>query len=623
MNLKNKILQIIRSDWTVSLILLAIFFLTTSYKYGWDDQHLEIPLLKHLIDPGLYVGDYYVESLKQNFSSFFYPILAKLITVDQIPTVYFYLYILSRYFLFFFSYKIWRVITQNRYQAFMCVTAFLLVIRVDEFLYRTFSHQEFALAIIFAGIYFFFKERFILAGALLGLAANLHALYSLFPMLFIGLYLLWQIRKHGIRPLFLSSLSFIILALPFVFWTIQNRYSHIQITSEPPFKEWVELYKLACPQNFFLPIEAPFKELIKRPTILFGLTKNYWLLISMFGLNLLFNPILRRSKKALTFCLGAFGLLILCFLFTYIYPNRFFLDLNIIRNTQFLLFFLLGFTVILFMNTIKTHHALIGFLFGTFLIGLKFETTIAIYTLCSVGLLLTGLTIIKKKEGGLSKSFAATLWLSSTLFLYLAITKFLSIPYKPYIKIYILITIGALFINLFLCLITKKDKYLKPLFIIIPMVLFFTQFYQYRIRQTNMENAGKVYFWKLQKDWEATQMFVKNNTEKDAIIFVPHNMEMGGFRIGSERELVVSYRDCGIIGFDYSAAKEWDKRIADVQEFNIRPQSNPGRAIKNAIVKYEADYIVFLRQIAPKKNISGLTNIFQNESFVLYKIHRE
>ena len=51
----------------------------TSYKYGWDDQQLEIPLLKHLIDPTLYQGDYYVESLKQNFSSYFYPILAKLI----------------------------------------------------------------------------------------------------------------------------------------------------------------------------------------------------------------------------------------------------------------------------------------------------------------------------------------------------------------------------------------------------------------------------------------------------------------------------------------------------------------------------------------------------------------
>ena len=59
--------KFIQNDWLIGLILLAAFLATNGYTYGWDDQHLEIPLLKSLIDQGLYPGDYYVESLKKKF----------------------------------------------------------------------------------------------------------------------------------------------------------------------------------------------------------------------------------------------------------------------------------------------------------------------------------------------------------------------------------------------------------------------------------------------------------------------------------------------------------------------------------------------------------------------------
>jgi len=65
-----KIQNNLQSPWCIALILLAVFLIVSGYHYGWDDQHLEIPLLKHLIDDSLYQGDYYVESLKKNFTSF-------------------------------------------------------------------------------------------------------------------------------------------------------------------------------------------------------------------------------------------------------------------------------------------------------------------------------------------------------------------------------------------------------------------------------------------------------------------------------------------------------------------------------------------------------------------------
>src|SRR3990167_3451751 len=230
---------ILKSDWFVSLLILTVFLLTNGYQYNWDDQHVEIPLLKSLIDPSLYAGDYYVESLKKNFTSFMYPLISRIITVDQIPAAYFILYLLSRYFLFFWLYKIWKYISGQRLTAFLCTAMFILIGRVPEFLYRTFSHQEFALGIIFAGIYFFYKERFILASAILGCAANFHALYALFPMIFLGIFLMLGIKKYKFTSLLKSSFAFLICALPFLIWTAQRLLSAPTAADSKIYENWI------------------------------------------------------------------------------------------------------------------------------------------------------------------------------------------------------------------------------------------------------------------------------------------------------------------------------------------------------------------------------------------------
>ena len=97
-------------------------------------------------------------------------------------------------------------------------------------------------------------------------------------------------------------------------------------------------------------------------------------------------------------------------------------------------------------------------------------------------------------------------------------------------------------------------------------------------------------------------------------------MEMCGFRIQSERKILVSYRDCGIVGFDYMAAKEWQKRIADIQEFKVFTDPKTiGPAIVNALMKYKVDYIVFMRYYAPSDN-PVVQKIYENEIFALYKV---
>jgi hypothetical protein len=336
----------------VGFFLLAVFLGANGYTFGWDDQHLEIPLLKSFVNPQLYAGDYYVESLKRNFTSFLYPLLARLISIDQIPVVYFFLYLLSRYFLFYWMYRLWQEICGQRGTAVLCVLMIMLVTRVDEFLYRTFSHQELALAVIMAGIFFIYRERFWLAAVLLGLAANIHALYSLFPMVYLAVFLLVHYKRHGGRSFWGAVGLFGLCAMPLGWWIGKNALS-APASAHPSITEWMPLYKLACPQNFLFQEHEIF-QLLKDPALFISATQTYGFLLALCFLNWGCNPRFRGDAKTKIAIMTGWMMLGVSFFFSYVFPSRFMLDLNLIRNTQFMLFLLSGYTVILFCELTAT-----------------------------------------------------------------------------------------------------------------------------------------------------------------------------------------------------------------------------------------------------------------------------
>jgi len=451
MNSKNKILNAFQSPWIVSLILFFVYFITNGYTLGWDDQHLEIPLLKHLIDNTFYQGDYYIESLKQNFSTFFYPILARLISVEQIPSTYFMLFLISRYFLFFWVYKLWLWITKDIFKAVCCVLVFILMLRVEEFLYRTFSHQEFALAIIFAGIYYFFKERFLLSALLLGLAANFHGLYSAFPFFYIGLYFLFDIKKHGLKKLIGTCLVFLLASLPFLIWTFGNRFGAQGPMPGGSSSSWLSLFITACPQNFFFPHfpKIPFDKLISNLDVLYFGIRSHLFLASLFILNIFFNKTFRTNKKAVVFCLGGFILLALCFIFTYLYPQRFFIDLNLVRNSQFLLFLLSGYTVILIIEKVENEPLLFGLGFALMFTFLKYGHSIASL---SVGIMFSLLVIkhqLTKRKSTYRNLNLILMSLLTGLFAYKIMYTFFQIQFTSSIGIFLIIILSLLIINFF------------------------------------------------------------------------------------------------------------------------------------------------------------------------------
>ncbi len=623
MSFLKRIRPIIETDWFLSFMILVIFLLTNGYKYAWDDQHLEIPLLKSLIDPSLFVGDYYVESLKKNFTSFFYPLLARVISVAQVPAAYFVLYLASRYFFFYGLLKFWKWIAGKREAAFLCVSMFILIGRVPEFLYRTFSHQEFALAFILGGIYLFYKERFLLAAAVLGLAANFHAIYSLFPMIYLGVFLLINIKRYGFKTLLKSSLIFLMAALPFLIWShhkILSAFDHHQFGSEG---DWLALYQLACPQNFVF-LNIPVHLILKSLKVFLMATQPYLLLLSLFVLNFCHHPVFRKDKKTLVISVMTLIFVGISFYFTYIHPNRFIIDLNLVRNTQFLLLLLMGYTTILTAEVVEQSTPFIGFCAAALLGLLGFgDWVAALATMAMMFLLAIVKESAKGKEG---KRFLIALYgvlllgclagIGVSIFSFKynvsSVVKMLTAP-----SILLVVYLSQRIISF------KSNKDLfwgKRIFIPIVLLVMTVQYGQLHWRHLKAVKSGGG-FWQLQRGWEDMQRFVQKNTPKNALLLVPNDMEMGGFRILSERKVVVCYRDCGIIGFDYQAALEWQKRLADVEAFKVILDKSFKSALINALLKYKVDYIVFVHYYAPTERIAGMDKIYENDSFSLFKVN--
>ncbi len=569
MYFKEKSFKILSSDWMIGLLLLGVFLSTNGYMYAWDDQHLEIPLLKSLIDPQLYPNDYYVDGLKRNFPSFFYSILSKLITTDQVPGAYLFLFLVSRYFLFFWAYKLWHWIAKDKFTAVVCSLSFILLGRVEEFLYRTFSHQEFALGIIMAGLYYFYKDRFILAAAILGLAANFHLVYSLFPMIYLNVFLLifWKERKWA--TLFKTNAVFLAAACPVLILAVQ-KYFLSAPGAKPPVDEWMPLYYLACPQNFLFNA-TPLHTLTSSFKVFFTATRDYIFLFVLYLINITFSRPFEKDHKLYAMSVSAVTMLALSFVFTYVVPNRFVIDLNLIRNIQYLLFFYAGYTAVLLTTTVEKKGLAAGLLCGFCLMLLRLPS-LDHYT---------------------------------QTYLYMA-----------------LITGGLLFVNYLWGFISKNFQFTilqKRLFLIIPLLVALGGYSFFHFRYLKIVHTGGG-LWQMQRNWIDIQKYAKEHTPKNAMFLIPNDTEMGGFRIFAERPIVVCYRDCGIVGFDYRAVVNWQKRLTDVENFKVFIHGDLQKAIFTAIVKYKVNYIIFMNYAQPNSSVPILEKIHENEVFALYKV---
>ncbi len=600
---------LLHTDAGAAAILLGVFLACNGYVYGWDDQHLEIPLLKALIDPTLYPGDYYVASLKTHFASLFYPLLARLITIDLIPPVYLILYLVSRFGLFYGMFRIWRRIGGDRLSAFFCVLSVLLIGRVEEFLYRTFSHQELALALVFIGLAFFYERRRVVAAGLFGIAANIHALYSLFPMVYLLTEILFFAPRRGRgRRFFEAAAVFTICSLP-VLWFIWRRL--LADEAAPATGQWLDLYQLACPQNFPL-LNASFASVWADKGLFWERIRPYVFPAVLTGLQAGFHGTFREDRRTHAVLAAGAALLAAAFVFSYIIPWRLAVDLNLVRNIQYLRFVLVGYTGLAVFRWCgrvpRIAAVLLVWLFALFRLGGDIALTAAVGMGVSMGFLATPVRSRRRIAWGLG--LAAVMVILGVLLFH--------VRYSA--ATWTTLAAVAVFTGGWASLrgrATEGRRFAVGLFTIV-FLSFFTHGVWYHLRRLTIERTAGG-FWQLQRNWLDMQRYVRTHTPKQALLLVPYDMEMGGFRIFSERSIVLSYRDCGVIGFDYRAAEEWRRRLDDVRAFQVLAREPTLPAIRKAVVDYKVNDIVFMGYMDPGETPLW-EPVYRNETFVLYRV---
>ncbi len=606
------------NEWIGAGILLGLFFLLRGYLFGWYDHHLEIPLLKRLIDPTLYPRDYYVQSLPEHFTTFFYLILSRFITIDQIQPVYFVLFLICRFFLFYWMLKIWDLLSKGNKAAAWAAVAFPTLFGfTPEFMYPDLSHQEFTMPFVFAGLYFFLAGRYFLSALILGIGTNFHALYCLFPMFYMCLFLFFEFKKKSFQTLSKVLLIYLSAASPFIIWSLSVRILSVMNTQPVGITNILRLYKNVI-WNALIFEGHPLSYLTKNFLGWLFFARDYLLILSLLGFLLIHNPSFRRNKKVLSICFGSIFLFVVAYLFTYHFPSGFFINLNLTRNTQYLFFFLIGYFILFADVFLKSHNDLYSFTIIFVLLILLYDKIIGALALLFLTFFLlfyryTKFPHLQKKQIFLLVPLAVTF-----LAICIGIVNFSQ--EGLFILFLWFVVYGFLSIGLRLSQRKQNSN------LVILGVLFFFYFciaiishYQQSYQIKNAKSG----FWKLQRDWIDMQNYAKSHTPKNALFLVPYDMTMGGFRIFSERSVVFSYRDAGIIAFDLDAMAKWLQRRKDLADFRVTiPRGTDLRDdLKNALYKYYVDYIVFMKYASPhSKSQKVLKKVYENDSFTLFHV---
>lgn len=607
-------MKFLKNNFVIALFLLIAYLLTNSYIYGWDDQHLEIPVLKHFIDPTLYPGDYYVQSLAKYFTCWLYPVLAKFITLQQVPAAYLVIFIISRYVMFYWVYRLWLWISGSCFAAICASLMFFLLGRTEEFLYRSLCHEEFSYMFMFAGLYFFYRERYLLAALIFGLGVDTHAIYNLFPMLYMMAFLFFC-HPNRFKICFQAAFCFILTSLPFLCWQIPISISR-EVAHPVTADQWIPLYLLSCPQNFLFG-DTPYKEVMSNIHLFLDKGCQYILLTALYLFHLVFNSAFRRDKKIHAIVGVSWALIVIVYIFDYLHPSRFVLDLNLVRVEQFVRFFLMGYTTIWAVQQIEGERPWLALGGALVVASTGINDLTALCCLAAVAMVYSLDALIRSPKIG-KMIVTGLYWIFAIFLVYLLINHLKTNPYMPYLWHKFRFVLGAM-VLVFLLIFKFQNKWLRRLLIILPLLGSFVSFcvFHYQYLQEKHHGLG---FWQFQRNWVDMEKYVRDHTPKDALIMTPYDTDEGGFRITSERKVLVCYRDCGIIGFDYQAALEWQRRIHDIAEFKVYTDKPITDAVVTAITKYKVNYIVFMNYYAPPDNVPIFKKIYQNEVLSLYKV---
>jgi endo-1,4-beta-xylanase len=292
--------------WLEAAILLAIVqVLFAGYRMGVGNQTIQIPFLKQWANPQLYANDPMVAGTLRDYPSFFFRALAFLTNFADVPLLYFILHLITSFAVLLGTYWLGRTIFKDRLAGL--IAALLLfaghqrALAGDEMYSMGFTHTwaVFPLAII--AMVFLYREWHFAAFALAGIIFNLHALTGAYLAVMFGFWALIESPTLGWRKVGLLLGVFVFLSLP----TVALMVRHRQVFDA----DWLNVTKIRSADHSF---PSSWWQ-VGTPDI-----PRFVLLMAFAALSLSFRPAGRQLRKTLLMA-AAVGVL---FAFGYYFSER-------------------------------------------------------------------------------------------------------------------------------------------------------------------------------------------------------------------------------------------------------------------------------------------------------------
>ena len=615
---------ILRIDYK---LLLPLFLLSVAqtiwrgYQFGIGNHSIQISILKHYLDASLYPNDAMLATAP-HFVTFFFMFAAVLVKLfGHIETIFFIFHILTQFLILVAIYYLGTLIFEDGASAVIGVFLMLpskILLGAGLIHWTHLTHTFFVLPYILFSIYFFLKNRYILAYALLGISFNINCQSAAFVFPMFALVSLLQLKERNWRDVTKELGVFFLCASPTLVWLLVTM-------GGPLTDEWMEQLRARSNHHSF-----PFtwsKQHYSNYLLFVGLGILTWIFAlsnsaqTGVSTNSSGNSIIKNKDMHRKIGLFALTVAIMCTMavvFAEWIPVKLVLRSQLFRSTKFLTIFILIYASYYIRQSWEKGIAHKIAALGTFL-ALFFSAYYQwLFVIIALYLILDARKI----------SPWALFPVASILVFYLFVPHYelpSSLDFNSLASL-IQTFLENKFIVLILCLFILLKSFGKQprlegnlsalsmrwlywLTIVVTIGVMFGYILPsiYKGYHPPLDERG---------NWIKMQVWVKENTPKDALFITPPYHQ--SFRIFSERGMVGDWKDGTQQYFHTAYSYDWWERMQDLGGGGRQFDNFNKDQILSVANKYGASYLVF-----PKSKKLDLTKVYENQEFTVYKLPSE
>jgi endo-1,4-beta-xylanase len=314
------------------LFLLLAFaqVLFAGYRVGVGNQSIQIPFLKHYVDPQLYANDPMLRQTLADYPSYFFRLLAILVARVDLYSAYFWLHVLTAAGVLWACYELGRAIFKSRATGAVLVLLVLAghhrALAGDDLYSVGFTHTWAVFPLAILAMVLLYGGWLWAAFALVGIVFNLHALTAGYLLVMFLTWAIFDYRRPGWAPRLAGMLLlFAVLASP----TLAEMVRHRQVWGP----EWLERTRLRSADHSF-PSSWWTTGASDIP--------RFVLLAGLAALALSFSADRGQQRKSLLIAAGAAFLFLIGWVFTDLLPVSLVVRAQLFRSSRLLVVLMLA-----------------------------------------------------------------------------------------------------------------------------------------------------------------------------------------------------------------------------------------------------------------------------------------